>query len=333
MTTNGKFSGEFTDFEEVKMELSKARTTLKVGKAFQEKNKSRKDLSAQYFEHAKAEIAAMESKIPQLEAILATEPPPPELPPRQPLFKVSGVLEEFSVQKVIGYFTEREYDPEAFASEEERNQIGGLLLAMIGNAAGSAVTGQSDIRQDDRCDFVRGKINGIPFHGWLGKTHVKVGDHVEMAVMSKDDHYLVYAIMLPELRTLSITPRCYCGRKADIRFALIYGMPMISSIFFIILIVFFFKGVDLKFIAFCAAIWGGILFLAFCRAAWNSLKQPGAVFLLAENIFATLGFADPQRVDLRKLTKERLKDKTEDTPDPIGREIPSRRWADYLYYY
>ncbi|WP_313105187.1 putative type VI secretion system effector [Pseudescherichia vulneris] len=335
MTTNRKFSGEFTDFEAVKMELSKARIQLKTRRANLERNQHNENLSARYIDGIRAEIASLEEKIPKLETILVTEPPLPELPPRQPLFKVSGVLEEFSVQKVIGYFTAREYAPEEFAREEASDQVGSLLLAITGNAAGSAVTGQSKVRQDDRCDFVRGKINGVLFHGWLGKTHVRVGDYVEMVVMNKDEHYLVYAIMFPALRTLSITPRCRCGREADIRFGLTYGMPVLASIFLIMLIVFFFQGMDWKGLAICAAMFGAILLVVFGYAAWKIKRQPGPVFLLAENIFSTLGFANPQYVDLRTLTKVRIKELSSGSPSLTDRDLPSRcsAWVNYFYYY
>lgn len=330
MTTNRKFSDEYIDFDEIRRKKSHCETIIEVNNKWMVEHPDECEPQKTERENAQASV-----EITRLEAVLATEPPPPELPPRQPLFKVSGVLEEFSVQKVIGYFTDREYDPEAFAREVERNQVGGLLLAITGNAAGSAVTGQNDVRQDDRCDFVRGKINGIPFHGWLGKTHVRVGDYVEMVVMSQDEHYLVYAIVFPELRTLSITPRCSCGREADIRFAAMYGMPMLASIFLIMIIIFFFKGVDWKGIAVFAAISGIALLLAFWRAARKGRKIPGPVFLLTENIFSVLGFTDPQQVDLRKLTKEHLKRAPEGTSLVTDREMPSRRsaWVSYFYYY
>ncbi|MFD3248000.1 putative type VI secretion system effector [Rahnella aquatilis] len=334
MTKNRKYSGEFIDFDELRIELSKALITLKVGKEFQEKNKNRQELSAQYIESARAETASLEQKIQQLEAILATEPPPPELPPRKPLFKASGVLGEFSVQKVMGYFTDREYDPEEFARQEASDQVGSLLLAIAGNVAGSAVTGQSNIRKNDACDFVRGKINGIPFHGWLGQTHVREGDYVEMAVAEQNDHYVVYAIMLPILRTISITPRCNSGREAEINFGKGCGFPAISSVFLAFLVVLHFMGADWRAIAFGAAIFAGMLLLAFWRTTNSIRKKPGPVILLTENIFTTLGFAEPRCIDLQKITKKRLKQQTEDTPAVTDREMPfDTSYRHYFYYY
>ncbi len=333
MTKNRKYSGEFTDFEEVKRELSSARISLRIDKKSLEENQDDPDLSM-YLKRLTTEITSLEEKIPQLEAILATEPPPPELPPRQPLFKVCGVLEEFSVQKVIGYFTDREYDPEAFAQQEASDQVGSLLLAMTGNTAGSAVTGQSKIRQNDACDFVRGKINGIPFHGWLGQTHVRPGDYVEMAISEKDGHYLVYAIMLPVLRTISITPRCSNGREAEISFGKGCGFPAISGVYLAFLIVLRFMGLDWEVIAFGTAIFSIALILAFWRSIYLIRKDPGPVIKLAEDIFSTLKFSKPRWVDLKKSTKERLKQISLDIPPVTDRDMPfDTSYRHYFYYY
>lgn len=323
MTTNSKSSDEFIDFDEVKRELSNAKIEIRVRQDAINENPA---LRAS-FEQV---IKAQQDKIPLLEATLATEPPPPELPPRQPLFKVSGVLEEFSVQKVIGYFTEREYDPEEFARLEASNQAGSLLLAMTGNAAGSAVTGQSDIRQDDRCDFVRGKINGIPFHGWLGKTNAQPGDFIEMAVIGKGDCYVTYALAIPEVRIVSMTPRCGCGREAEISFGK-YGVMLIGGIFLAILAYLRIRGVDWEGIAFCAGVFAFMLSMAYFFAMRSIRKKPGPVILLSESIFSVLGFPDPQWVDLPKITKEKIKK----GPSQNGsRPMPARNSEQgYFYYY
>lgn len=330
MTESRKYSGEFTNFEELKMELSSARIQLKNRRASLEKNENNENLSDRYIEGIRTEIASLEEKIPKLEATLATEPPMPELPPRQSLFKVSGVLEEFSVQKVIGYFTDREYDPEEFARQEASNQVGSLLLAMTGNTAGSAVTGQSQIRKDDACDFVRGKINGISFYGWLGKTNAQPGDFVEMAAMRQGDHYVTYALMIPAIRTISMTPRCAAGREAEISFGK-YGVMAVGGIFLIILAYLHLRGVDWEGIAVCAGIFTFMLAMAYFFAMRSLRKKPGPVILLSESIFSVLGFSDPQWVNLPERTKKRLKsDPQREGPRPM----PDRNaWRDYFYYY
>ena len=323
-------SDEFIDFDEIRSELSSAQIGLSVDKESLSKNTG----PVAYIAHLKAEIIELETKIPQLEAILATEPPAPELPPRQPLIKVSGVLEEFSVQKVKGYFTDREYSPEAFAQHEANQQLGGLLLAMVGNAAGSAVTSQTQVRSSDPCDFVRGKINGTPFYGWLGKTHVRVGDTVELAAMPKGGQLVVYALALPALRTLSITPRCHYGREGAIGFERRYGIPLFSILFGLLLLYFAISGVPLIGVFQAMLMFIAILTVLFLLSARSTRKKPNPSSLLTENIFTTLGVDNPKKVDLNDFTKKKLKALAKQPPVVSDREMPARSAGqDYLFYY
>lgn len=325
MTKDRKFSGEFIEFDELRRKKSHCETIIEVNKkwVFEHPDECDPLKIERENEQASAEIT-------RLEAILATEPPAPELPPRQPLFKVSGVLEEFSVQKVIGYFTDREYDPDGFAREEASDQVGSLLLAVTGNAAGSAVTGQSKIRKDDACDFIRGKINGIPFHGWLGKTNAQTGDFVEMAVMGQGDHYVTYALVIPEIRVVSMTPRCGCGREAEISFGK-YAIMLIGSICLVFLAYLRFDGAGWKAILICAGVFAFMLAMAYFFAMRSIRKNPGPVILLSESIFSALGFSDPQWVNLPEKTKKRLKS---EPPLKGSRPMPDRNaWRDYFYYY
>ncbi|ASG84075.1 hypothetical protein MX551_004601 [Salmonella enterica] len=325
MTKDRKFSGEFIAFDEIRRKKSHCETIIEVNNKWAVEHPDECDPLKLERENEQAS-----AEITQLDAILATEPPPPELPPRQLLFKVSGVLEEFNVQKVIGYFTDREYDPEGFARQEASDQVGSLLLAVTGNAVGSAVTGQSKIRKNDACDFVRGKINGIPFHGWLGKTNAQPGDFVEMAVMGQGDHYVTYALMIPEIQTISMTPRCGAGREAEISFGK-YAVMGIGSIFLVILTYLRIRGVDWEGIAFCAGVFAFMLAMAYFFAMRSIRKNPGPVILLSESIFSALGFSDPQWVNLPEKTKKRLKS---EPPLKGSRPMPDRNaWRDYFYYY
>ncbi|EMN7476155.1 hypothetical protein WB926_002592 [Salmonella enterica] len=283
-------------FDEIKRELSNAKIEIRIR---QDAINEDPTLRAS-FEQV---IKAQQDKIPQLEAILATEPPPPELPPRQLLFKVSGVLEEFNVQKVIGYFTDREYDPEGFARQEASDQVGSLLLAVTGNAVGSAVTGQSKIRKNDACDFVRGKINGIPFHGWLGKTNAQPGDFVEMAVMGQGDHYVTYALMIPEIQTISITPRCGAGREAEISFGK-YAVMGIGSIFLVILTYLRIRGVDWEGIAFCAGVFAFMLAMAYFSPCAVSERTPVPLFCCLNLFFPHWSFLILNGLICRKKQKK-----------------------------
>ncbi|EKM6354431.1 hypothetical protein PU711_003946, partial [Cronobacter sakazakii] len=70
------------------------------------------------------EIADLNTRILELDALLAKEPPLPELPPLQPLVKVGGILDEIQTMVVKGYFSAREYEPDEFALQQKRRQWG-----------------------------------------------------------------------------------------------------------------------------------------------------------------------------------------------------------------
>ncbi|KMW72195.1 hypothetical protein TI10_16760 [Photorhabdus luminescens subsp. luminescens] len=290
-------------------------------------------------EEVEKAIAELQVKIPELDAILAKEPPPPELPPGKPLIKVSGVLEEFETLCVIGYFTDREYDPVAFARKEERDQYGALLLAMVGNSSGAAVTSQTSVRVSDVCDFVRGKINGIPFHGWLGFTIAKVGDDVELAVTEQEGHYVVYAIAYPELRVVSMTPRCDRGILADAK-AQIFGTCCFLSLYLLILAIggVFFIDKDLVGFLEYMSLFSLVIIAIFAPSTYyHRLKKPRPSVKLAEEIFTVLDFPNSTNLDIYQFTKKRLKRIKFNSPDEEpdkGKIMPDKYCLlSYYYYY
>ncbi|CAQ85915.1 putative type VI secretion system effector [Photorhabdus asymbiotica] len=325
---------EAIDFEEIKSQRRNLDTWIAVKRErIQRRPEDRPEVEK--------EIAEFQAKIPALDAILAKEPPPPELPPHKPLIKVSGVLEEFEPLCVIGYFTDREYDPVAFARQEERELYGGLLLAMAGNTSGS--NSPTKVRERDVCDFVRGKINGIPFHGWLGFTVAKAGDYVELAVTEKEGHYVVYAIAHPGLRIVSMTPRCKQGIHSNAKYQICgtwYGSLVLFSVFMIGGI--FYEQVREDIIDYIEYISSflGLMAMVFSPLIYFScMRNPKPTFRLAEEIFTVLGFPDPTEINLEKFTKKRLKEIKANYPDGKAdkegeRVLPDKGcFLSYYYYY
>ncbi|MCW7550826.1 hypothetical protein OO184_23565 [Photorhabdus sp. APURE] len=82
------------DFEEIKRQRSSLDTWIEVNLDWIVSHPEGR-------EEAEKEIAKTKEKIPELDAILAKEPP--ELPPRKPLIKVNRVLEalKYSVSTVF----------------------------------------------------------------------------------------------------------------------------------------------------------------------------------------------------------------------------------------
>ncbi|PQQ23185.1 hypothetical protein C6H64_23060 [Photorhabdus luminescens] len=317
------------DFEEIKSQRNSLDTWIEVK---QERIQRRPEDR----EEVEKAIEELQAKIPELDAILAKEPPPPELPPGKPLIKVSGVLEELETLCVKGYFADRKYDPEEFARREENRQFGALLLAMLGNSSQAAVNLRTEGRLSKICHFVQGKINGIPFHGWIGLTTVKTGDYVELAVTDQGKYYVVYALTNPERRTISITPCCNKGTRSKAKDAVFYT----SCVFFIIIVVClgaiffsgggnFWDGADLLILClmFLATIFSFYAYSASIKKPWPSVK-------LAQDIFSVLGFPNPQDISLEKLTKKRLREiKSNPSPENSEEVLPDKLCILSHYYY
>ncbi|MCC8457716.1 putative type VI secretion system effector [Photorhabdus aegyptia] len=331
MSTYRSFK-EAIDFDEIKSQRSSLDTWIEVNLDWIVSHPDSK-------EESEKEIEKTKEKIPELDAILAKEPPPPELPPCKPLMKVSGVLEEFETLCVIGYFTDREYDPVAFARQEERELYGGLLMSLAGNTSGS--NSQTKVRESDTCDFVRGKINGIPFHGWLGFTVAKVGDYVELAVTEKEGHYVVYAIAHPELRVVSMTPRCKQGIHSNAKYQARGTWYVSLLLFFIFMIPSLFdeqNGEDIIDYIKCISSFLGLMAIVFSPLIYFScMRNPKPTFRLAEEIFTVLVFPNPTEINLEKFTKKKLKEirnNSSGEESSKGRVLPDRYCLlSYFYYY
>ncbi|WP_367298968.1 putative type VI secretion system effector [Hafnia alvei] len=325
--SKNRYFDEFTDYDSLKNQYLSLKIKIDVSN----------EMICEYPSCQKklqSEIKDCENRIAELEAILENEPVKPILPPTSSLIKLSGIIDEISIIKVVGYFQEREYDPEAFAKHEESEQVGALVLAMIGNTAGSAVTSQSSVRVKSYCDFVRGRINGKPFYGWLGKTYIQAGDYVEMAAMEKNEEYVIYAVTHPDRRTISVTPNCDQGLNGYIRSCRLYLQFIIIFFILLFLIPLAWHGdLTLRMLMYIGLF--GVLAEPIIYFISDRLerKNPKQNYVLAGLIFEALGFKNPTEVDLIKITKKKLKSKN----IMIKKNDPT--WPDractvnYYYYY
>ncbi|KER03508.1 hypothetical protein LGZ99_08485 [Photorhabdus temperata] len=318
------------DFEEIKRQRSRLDTQIEV-------KQERIQRCPEDKEEVEKTIAEVQAKIPALDAILAKEPPPPELPPRKPLIKVSGVLEEFEALSVRGYFSDREYNPEEFARQEENRQFGALLLAMAGNTSQSAVNLRTEDRLSERSHFVQGKINGTPFHGWLGLTTVKTGDYVELAATDQGEYYVVYALTNPRRRTISTTPCCNKGVRSKAWDEVFYTWIVFLLILAVCLgAILFPDGSDLWGIAGVFTLW--IMFFAAVLSPYMyylSIKKPWPSVKLAQDIFTVLGFPNPQDISLGKITRKRIKEIKSNPEIENSEEVLPDKFGilSHFYYY
>ncbi|KAA0259867.1 putative type VI secretion system effector [Hafnia alvei] len=328
---NRKASKEFIDFDKNKQEKESALVEVGI-------KERRILLHPEERQIISKEIEELKEKIKAMNNILSTEPDAPDLPPRAPLIKITGVLEELSVLKVIGYFSDSEYDMERFRKQEKKDLVGGLLLAIAGNVAGSAVTSMSSTRKNDACDFIQGKINGKNFQGWLGKTNASVGDYVEMVVVDKGNSFVVYAIAIPDLCTISITPRCDMGRWGALKDGFNFSIWFFAIFIFIVSAsMLIFSDVSFLFVLKSILIPVAIFVAIFVAVSISMVRSPNSTVLLAEDIFETLEMPMATHVNLKHITKKKLR-KIKSGKCSIGhvknRILPdSWYFVDYLYYY
>ena len=171
----------------------------------------------EYIDTLRERVIRAKKYLKQVQAEINSFPAPPELPPTKPLIKISGIVEELSVKKVIGYFDFSEYSTEKARAEEKikRDNEGASLLLLLQFFAGDAPHARFNDgkRKESRCIYVEGKVDGKVFSGWLHQTNVKVGDFVEIAATPESGEYKIYAIANPQTQIISTTINCYCGKN------------------------------------------------------------------------------------------------------------------------
>ncbi|MGQ7808060.1 putative type VI secretion system effector [Hafnia alvei] len=320
---------DYISFEYLKSIKGDLETSIEVNSKWISENENNKNECINVLK----ENEESHKEISRLDEIILREPIPPELPPQKSLMKISGILDDVNIIKCIGYFQEQEYNSEAFKNHEMNEQVGALLLSIIGNVAGSAVTSQSKVRMKDYCDYISGKINGREFRGWLGKTNLHVGDYVEMAAIEENNELVVYAIAKPENRTISITPRCSQGLDAYIKNTRRYIRIFNAIPFLFMSLGPLFYGGSLKILLFLVLLYALLDPVAYALSSSLERKKPKKNYVLAGLIFEALGFKNPTEVDLIKITKKKLKSKDISVKknDPAW---PDKECAvNYYYYY
>ncbi|MDH2067450.1 putative type VI secretion system effector [Pantoea sp. GD03673] len=317
-------------FEEFRKQKASFESDIRVHEKLLAKHQQ-SSLSLRYSEEAK-------KKIPEINAILEKEPPSPELPPRQPLIKVCGMLEEIEILFTRGFFTDREYETEEFVRKERSRHWGSVLLAVIGESAAAAVSSQGEIRQTDVFDFVKGKVNGVPFYGWFGRTTAKQGDYIELAVVAKGGHYEAYALAVPELRIISMLPRCYQSvrSKAADEIKGCFIMPVVIAAIVAVVgafaLGFNFDMGYFQLVGGVAAMTVLYSILALPFTYRLSLKKPKPTNAMAQKIFTVLEMKNPEDVNLERTTKEVLKNKSDKQNE--DRVMPKKNLlSDYYYFY
>ncbi|PLR40816.1 hypothetical protein CYR55_05935 [Chimaeribacter californicus] len=291
-------------------------------------------------------IAMREAEYQEASARLMALPPPPVLPPICGLCKITGELEAFSRQRCQADFEVDFYrtNPLPNASDAQR---------LAGSPALGALLASEDKPLVSTADYIQGQIKGMPFRGWVGMTDLKAGDEVEMVAEWQTDHYEVYAIAYPAERIISVCPECEMGRYA-------YGWlrvkyMFILFLFFMMLFCFGMSSVidgdyltalrELFNMQYYGELWAiamviyALIAIVIAISAYKAYAP--TTCKLAEDIFRTMGWASPEKIDLNKTTArhERRLKRQGKWYSPKRKDKPLRptsKWAgsfEYWYYY
>ena len=188
-------SKKIKDYDEMIHSSSQEESSAKVSKRV-------------FIEETRLSIIRARKYLKQVQAEINSFPAPPELPPTKPLIKISGIVEELSVKKVIGYFDFSEYSTEKARAEEKikRDNEGAsflLLLQFFGGDASPCADLMTEKEKSLNAIYIKVKVNGKIFSGWVRQTNVQVGDYVEMAAMPEgNNEYCIYAVSHTQIRGL-----------------------------------------------------------------------------------------------------------------------------------
>ena len=280
-------------------------------------------------------------------------PPPPVLPPYGPLEKISGQLESFSSECFREYFGPDAYRTSTLPemSDGQRGAAAAAAIAAGSPGAGAAIMADSE-SSNSTAEYVQGVINGKPFRGWVGRTRLQAGDHVDMIAEWQHDHYEVYAIALPEERVVSVCPQCDKGHIAHMVWR-IKNMFILTLILLLMMITaggidevikgewkgvsnFFSTYLWLYMMALCASFFiaGLMAYCAYKAYAPTCCK-------LAEEVYYLLGMEKVSTVNLSEITKKREQQLIEkglwyDPGDKTKPACPSARFiysGEYWFYY
>ncbi|AEX50502.1 hypothetical protein GRAQ_03618 [Rahnella aquatilis CIP 78.65 = ATCC 33071] len=327
---------EFKDLDRlegcfVSLELYIKNRTRKI-KEYDEMNRpgSKEDPANQmysriFIEETRLSLIRAKEYLRQVEAEKNSFPPLPELPPTKPLIKISGIVEELSIKKVIGYFDFSEYSTEKARAEEKikRDNEGASLLLLLQFFAGDAPHARFNDgrRKESQCIYVTGKVDSRVFSGWLRHSNMQVGDYVEIAAMPENNEYRMYAVANPKTRIISTTQNCHFGRKySNVKeFTVLTGIFYTSIFIFLCLLEFptlekfFYALLTIFFLTFTTTFF-------ITRGIKNENRAPGELF---EKICNVLEISNGETLNLAKYSRHKIK-KIKKTNNQSGNEkVPS----------
>jgi hypothetical protein len=167
----------------------------------------------------------------------------------------------------------------------------------------STASSASDVEEE--ADYIEFTVGKKEVRGWVWRSPFKNGDEVEIAAKKNSTGYELFAVARPIDRTIALYPHCSRGRVRHyanatkwwliITFIHVAGVNLLAI-----------NDGGLSQIFTLEAFFTGTGFLLFFAAMVFSLTRKWLPFVrVAENVFRTLGWANPGTVDLKKTTKTR----------------------------
>ncbi|OTQ41014.1 hypothetical protein B6D20_09585 [Gilliamella apicola] len=187
------------------------------------------------------------------------------------------------------------------------NGLPAISHALMGDNLAAASQVATSNHYEDESDFLNSvqyftcKIGNLEVRGIFCRVFFRNGDQVEVVVEPcEEDGYLAYALRRPIDHRLWLYPRAMKGSKANSRAALKSELIFILPVYFCILaeVIFVSKQLSTFITGFCISTALCTLFFLITYF-WNK-KLLGGGSKEADKIFATLGYPDPETVDMEK---------------------------------
>ncbi|MDA8519031.1 putative type VI secretion system effector [Citrobacter sp. Igbk 16] len=283
----------------------------------------------------KKRLAELYREEKPLAEALADMPPDPVLPPPAPLIKVRGVVTNYHQRCLTHYFDTKAYPQtwEYFSRQDENMASAALVLASTGSAeTAQGMVASNEDRVPSSAWYVTGEINGRQFSGWLGAPYCREGEEVELIAAPVGEEYLVYALIRPHARSLTMPPWCYQG----IRRARIDAMKVPISIVIILAILLLIVGLYKEDWVLSEGLLQVIViflvtgtFLYILPAIWTIWRRhPFPKEQLTEEILTVAGWDNVTNIDLLKHDKKKIKEFKKQ-----GRSIRLLKSGWWFYYY
>jgi hypothetical protein len=197
-----------------------------------------------------------------------------------------------------------------FFTSSDQTAMGGIAVAAAAAGLGAQAVGTAMAASDleETADYLSFWIGDQRCKGWVWRSPIREGDMVEVVGSPGADHFELCAVVRSRDRMIALYPHMSRGRKAHWTNALklwAYGTLIVSAAFYICALVMavissgMSEASDISYhlilISVCLA--GGLFFLVmtfFLARRWMKFVLP------AEQIFAALGWGDPEQIDLIK---------------------------------